>query len=62
MSPADRDAAAYAQGVSDVLALARQTADRLEATTARPLSVGFAVEALRALADEAQAALLGSRK
>lgn len=52
----------YARGVADVLALARQAADRLEATTARPLSVGFAVEALRALADEAQAALLGRER
>ncbi len=46
---------AYNAGVRDVLALARRSAAMIETKGTRPLHLGFAVEALRALADEAEA-------
>ena len=48
---------AYNRGVADVLAIARRSADVLASSTKRPLAEGFAIEALRELA-EAGAALL----
>ena len=48
---------AYNRGVADVLAIARRSADVLASSTTRPLAEGFAIEALRELA-EAGAALL----
>jgi hypothetical protein len=49
------ETAAYIRGVRDVIALARASADAIEAKARRPLHDAFAVEALRALADEAEA-------
>lgn len=42
---------AYNAGVRDVLAIVEQSADAIERTTRRPIAEGFAIAALRELAD-----------